>query len=79
MAVVAFTAHYLIASSGSDSDVKDEKGPASVPVEDAIAWGRANASTVIVMVCDDSGGAARFSAGDVAPEECGFPADAERG
>jgi hypothetical protein len=41
-----------------------EAGPASVPVDDAIAWGRANASTVVVLVCDDAGGGAYFSAGN---------------
>jgi hypothetical protein len=44
-----------------------EAGPASVPVDDAIAWGRANASTVVVLVCDDAGGGASFSAGEVPP------------
>jgi hypothetical protein len=44
-----------------------EAGPASVPVDDAIAWGRASASTVVVLVCDDAGGGAYFSAGEVAP------------
>ena len=43
-------------------------GPASVPVEDAIAWGQVNASTVVVLVCDDAGGGAYFSAGEVPPE-----------
>jgi hypothetical protein len=52
----------------NDNDANDRKGPASVPVEDAIAWGRANASTVTVVVCDDSGGPAHFSAGDIAPK-----------
>lgn len=51
------------------SDTGEDAGPASVEAEDAIAWGRANASAVIVRVCDDFGGAAHFSAGAEAPEE----------
>ena len=46
-----------------------EPGPVSVAVADAIAWGRSRASTVIVLVCDDQGGAAHFSAGEKFPED----------
>jgi hypothetical protein len=50
-------------------DTGEDAGPVSVAVADAIAWGRANASVVIVRVCDDFGGAAHFSAGPEAPED----------
>jgi hypothetical protein len=55
---------YVDESGRSDLEV----GPTSVPVEEAIAWGRANASTVVVLVCDDAGGGAYFSAGEIRPE-----------
>jgi len=51
------------------SDTGEDAGPASVDAADAIAWGRANASVVIVQVCDDYGGAADFSAGAEAPDD----------
>jgi hypothetical protein len=57
-----FTA-YLKCDTGEDA------GPASVEAEDAIAWGRAKASVVIVLVCEDFGGAAHFSAGAEAPQD----------
>lgn len=49
------------------SETGEDAGPASVDAADAIAWGRANASVVIVRVCDDYGGAAHFSAGVEVP------------
>ncbi|MGO9901378.1 MAG: hypothetical protein ACLP50_16795 [Solirubrobacteraceae bacterium] len=50
-------------------DTREDAGPGSVEAEDAIAWGRENASVVIVRVCDDFGGAAHFSAGADAPQD----------
>jgi hypothetical protein len=51
------------------SDTVEDAGPASVEADEAIAWGRANASVVVVRVCDDFGGAAHFSAGAEAPKD----------
>jgi hypothetical protein len=45
----------------------------SVAVEDAIAWGRANASMVTVLVCDDSGGGAHFTVGETSPATDTWP------
>ncbi len=56
---VRFTHH----GPGADELV----GPREVSAHEAIEWGRAHADTVLVMVCDDSGGGAWFSAGDLAP------------
>ncbi len=51
------------------SDEREDAGPASVDVVEAIAWGRSQASVVIVRVCDDFGGAAHFFAGAEAPQD----------
>jgi hypothetical protein len=63
----------LFSAYVQDDDSHKQARLVSVAIEHAIAWGRANASTVTVLVCDDSGGGAYFTAGEIAPASDMWP------